>query len=530
MGLSLKVPYRKENKMENNTKTPFYKNRRFKYGSLAVALTVIFIALIIVLNAVVYALTYTNGWYIDLSGQQNFGITKASTDELDNVLTDNTQIQIIFCQPKDKVLADSAGYYVYKCAESYKKAYPNNINLVFVDIVKHPEVANEYLVKHGETLTPDNVIIESKSVDKAQQQEGYVYDNVRVVNYTSFFVFDEDSGGVYAFKGELSFTSHLISLCHGSPICYFTTGNGETISASDSSGNTFNSALAELFMDAGFIVKKIDLDDANASLNDAKVVVMNDPKWDITQTEKDVLSQFMSDGRGNMMVFLSPESMAKKESEELKNLKVFLKEWGIEVEGGPVSDLSNSLAASNGLAVVADYPTTGFASSLHKHIRENVGTVPKTVINSPLAFNCVWNNNANGTKELGWLLHSYATAELGDYKNEMFDIAAVVRNIFLDSATAREFESYMLVTSTGFVDADYLRSNAYGNRDIILSLAAEMAKVLVVKDIEYTVFANEELTITTEEAYTWTVVLVAVIPVVVLGIGGAVCFVRRRRS
>ena len=207
-----------------------------------------------------------------------------------------------------------------------------------------------------------------------------------------------------------------------------------------------------------------------------------------------------------------------------------MREWGIEVAGGPVTDLSNSLTSTNGLSIVGDYPTTGFAASLHKHIRESVGTVPRTIIDSPVALNCVWNNNANGQKELSWLLHSHATAELGDVKDEMFDIAAVVRNIYLDSATARELESYLLVTSTGFIDADYLRSNAYGNRDIILSLAAEMAKVLVVKDIDYTIFANEELTITTEEAYTWTVLLVAVIPVIVLTAGGVVCFVRRRRS
>ena len=512
--------------MDNKTKTPFYKNRRFKYGSLAVGLTVLLIALVVVLNAVVYALTYTNGWYLDLSGQQQFGITEASTAELDNVLTEDKEIQIIFCQDKDRVLEDSAGYYVYKCAESYKKAYPNNIKLVFVDIVKNPEVAKEYLTKHGETLSPDTVIIESRTVDKADQKEGYVYDSVRVVNYTSFFVFDQDTSSVYAFKGELTFTSHIVSLCHGSPICYFTTGNGETISASDSSGNIFNCALAELLSDAGFIVKDIDLDDPTATLTDAKVVVMNNPTFDITDDEYTKLNQFMSDKRGGLMVFLSPEAMSQTEGNSLSNLTAFLSEWGISVLDGTVNDVTNSLTP-DGLSVVTDYPTTGFAASLHKHIRENVGTVPKTIINSPLAFSSRWDNNASGQRELSWLLHSHTTAKLGIYENEMFDLAAIIRNV--DVEGEREFESYMLVTSTGLVNDSYLRSNAYGNRDIILSLASEMAKVLVVKDIDYAVFANQELTITTGEAYLWTVLLVAVIPAIVLVAGGTVCFIRRKR-
>lgn len=521
------MPIRKEYKMDNNTKMPFYKNRKFKYGSLAVALTVLLIALVVVLNAVVYALSYTNGWYIDLSGQNQFGITEASTAELDNVLTEDKEIQIIFCQEKDRVLADSAGYYVYKCAESYKKAYPNNIKLVFVDIVKNPDVAKEYLTKHGETLSPDTVIIESRTVDKAEQQSGYVYDSVRVVNYTSFFVFDSDTSSVYAFKGELTFTSHIVSLCHGSPVCYFTTGNGETISTTDANGNIYNCMLAELLQDAGFIVKNIDLDDPSANLNDAKVVVINNPTFDITDDEYVKLNQFMSDKRGGLMVFLSPEAMLQSEDNRLSNLEAFLAEWGLKVLDGPVVDTTNSIT-TDGLSLVADYPLTGFASSLHKHIRENEGSVPKTIVRNALAFESKWDNNASGQRELSWLLHSHTTAKLGIYENEMYDIAAIVRNV--DVEGEREFESYMLVTSTGFIDEDLLRSNAYGNRDIVLTLAGEMAKVLVVKEIDYAVFANEELSITTGEAYAWTITLVAVIPAIVLVCGGVLCFRRRRRG
>ena len=253
---------------------------------------------------------------------------------------------------------------------------------------------------------------------------------------------------------------------------------------------------------------------------------MNNPTFDITDDEYTKLNQFMSDKRGGLMVFLSPEAMSQTEGNSLSNLTAFLSEWGISVLDGTVNDVTNSLTP-DGLSVVTDYPTTGFAASLHKHIRENVGTVPKTIINSPLAFSSRWDNNASGQRELSWLLHSHTTAKLGIYENEMFDLAAIIRNV--DVEGEREFESYMLVTSTGLVDDAYLRSNAYGNRDIILSLASEMAKVLVVKDIDYAVFANQELTITTGEAYLWTVLLVAVIPAIVLVAGGTVCFIRRKR-
>ena len=52
---------------KQTAKKSLFSDRRFKYGSLAVGLTAAFIALVVALNAVIYALAYTYGWYIDLT-------------------------------------------------------------------------------------------------------------------------------------------------------------------------------------------------------------------------------------------------------------------------------------------------------------------------------------------------------------------------------------------------------------------------------------------------------------------------------
>ena len=96
--------------MEQNKKKSLFSDRKFKYGSLALGLTVIFVALVIVFNAVVYALTYSYGWYLDLTGQQYYGITDASEELLDNVLTedaDNT-----YCPGCGRTLITRLGYLV----------------------------------------------------------------------------------------------------------------------------------------------------------------------------------------------------------------------------------------------------------------------------------------------------------------------------------------------------------------------------------------------------------------------------------
>ncbi len=498
--------------MENNAnkkKSSIFSDRRFKYGSLAVGLTAAFIAMVVIINAVVYALAYSYGWYIDLTGTQYYGITDSSKKYLDEIIKDETQVKIIFCQDKDRVLDDSAGYYVYRCAETYKKEYPNNIKVEYMDIVENPKLADIYTSQLGKTLYASDVIIETEK-------------NFRVVSYDNFFTFDEESGNVYAFNGERRFTSYIIALCTEYPICYFTTGHGESIYDSEGEPN----ALYRMMEDAGFDVRTIDLSKEDID-DEAMVVIINNPVYDFMNSDDSVdetrkLGRFMSDEGGNMMVFLSPEHQAN-----LTNLKYWLEEWGIGIEDGKVKDTSNSLS-SDGFSVVADYPTEGFAASLHLSLR-SLNSAPMTVIDDPLAIKPIW-ESSNG-RTVGTVLYSHSSSVLCTENGDLtgsYPIASLVRQVRTDPVTSSSLSTYMFVSSAGYADGSYLDSNAYGNKDIIQSLATQMGKKLVPLDIDFKVFASEELNIKTSAAYAWTVVLSAVLPLAVAVIGGVICYRRKR--
>ncbi len=500
--------------MDNN-KTSVFKSRRFKYGSLSIALTVLLIVLIIVLNAAIYAITYSFGWYLDLTGEQYYGITDASSVLLDSVLTSDVQIKVIFCQEKDLILDDSQGFYIYKCIESYQKKYPNNIRVEFLDINKHPDLAGQYTTQHGIKLRTYNIIMESNKTS-----------SVRVLDYDNFFTYDSDTQTVYAFNGEGRFTSYIISLCAEMPICYFIEGHGESIT--DGQGN--KNALWEMLIDVGFDNRTITLSDPGASLDDAKLIVINSPVHDFELGELDKIGRFMSDELGNALVFLSPDSMLTTEpSKELTNLKGWLKQWGIEVTG-QVVDNTNSLANTNGLAIMSDYPigeSGDFAPSLHAYMRQ-LDSQPKTIVNNALAFNCPWESEVSGNRAYDPILYSHGTSKVGN-KVGQYPVAALVRNTTYDNDTEQTLQSYMFVSSAGYADENYLNSNAYGNRDILYMLADQMGKKLVPIGIDIKVFASEELNISTGVAYAWTVVLTGVFPIIVITVGGIVCY-RRKRS
>ena len=58
------------------SKTNIFKNKRFKYGSLSVVFTVLFIAMIIVLNLIVTSIDEKVGLRIDLTQTQLYSISE----------------------------------------------------------------------------------------------------------------------------------------------------------------------------------------------------------------------------------------------------------------------------------------------------------------------------------------------------------------------------------------------------------------------------------------------------------------------
>jgi hypothetical protein len=126
------------------------------------------------------------------------------------------------------------------------------------------------------------------------------------------------------------------------------------------------------------------------------------------------------------------------------------------------------------------------------------------------------------------ILYSHGTAKLGE-RYDQYSVAALIRNTTYDNDTEQTLQSYMFVSSAGYADESYLNSNVYGNRDILYMLADQMGKKLVPIGIDIKVFASEELSISTGQAYAWTVILTGVLPITVLIVGGVICY-RRKRS
>ncbi|MFA6948460.1 MAG: hypothetical protein WCQ72_05720, partial [Eubacteriales bacterium] len=85
----------------------------------------------------------------------------------------------------------------------------------------------------------------------------------------------------------------------------------------------------------------------------------------------------------------------------------------------------------------------------------------------------------------------------------------------------------MLGGSSEFAATTYLQSNAYGNKDILYSMMKALGREKVPVNLDFKVFEDKTLDLTTAEATRWTIVYTLVLPAI-FAAAGVVVFIRRR--
>lgn len=492
------------------------QNRKFKFGAFAVVITVVVVVFAILLNMVFTTLCFKYSWYTDMTPEQLYTISDVSGELLAHLENTDTQIKIIFLQDRDRILESQLMNMIYQCALSYEQQF-DFAQIEFIDMEANPAQVNPYKTTAATTLSKTNVIIENGS-------------DFRVVAAEAFFYVDSNTKETIAFNGEYRITSLILQMTQkATPIAYFTTGHGET---------TENTALWKLFADAGYEVRTIDLT-KEAFDPDGKVVIVNGPQYDFigayeadgtyTQVnEIDRLSDFM-DGRGNVMLFMDPDSMAKN---DFTNLYEFMEEWGIAFDSSVIYDSAESVSA-DGYSVVAEYESEGLGASIVKAITA-LETQPKTVLRRACPINILWEKKSidAAVRRVSTILKSPATSKayaydgLTEVAGGPFDMMVFVQDHMI--VNNEPSDSYLVVCGTSaFSDERFLSSRAYGNSDVLYAIMKVMGKEVVPADIDLKLFENNSLVVTTGQSRAWTVVLTTVMPVSVL-IVGAVVYIRRK--
>ena len=481
------------------------------------------------------------------------------TPDSEGYKDENVMINIVFCDDPDVIQSNVTQKYVYHNALELEEKFPDHIQVINYNIIRNPSSVARFKTNSRSTIYTTSVIVEF----------GTEY---RVHAIKSFYTFDSDTSDEepWAYNGEKALTSSILAVTRAeSPIACFTANHGEAVK---------DLALWQTLYDAGYEVQLLDLT-ADEIPEKCRLMVVFDPQDDfkVPQGKTEVneitkLDEFLDKGN-SMMVFMDPDGQKLPEFEE------YLEEWGIrfdrtDIGNGQyashlVTDPSQSLS-SDGYTFLAEYTTEA---------RNDGAALTKDMRSRPTAQSIVFSNAMSISYATDSLFDPayYTPEENSTIENDVpFEYASfsdngVYRSIYdvfvtsdkakayagdaaspvevatesnplklmtlsVEHRTIREHNysnidaaSYVLACgSTEFASEDLLQSNSYGNTDFLLTALRSMGREPVPVGLMFKPFADDTIdTITTADATQFTVIL-ALAPLLICTVTGAVIIIRRK--
>ena len=344
----------------------------------SVTLTAAVIAMVIMLNVIMYALTSQFSLYLYSPNTDDLSLMGASDELFADAIEKNKKVSIKFCMAESDVSTHSTGSYVYRTAKALAEKHPTLIELEYINIITKQDSDGNYvdMSKYQKDMLGNETPIKKSSVIfESGKNYRVITDVYSTDGFSDFYTYDS-SGNITSFNGE-EFITAMVSwvLNDEHKMAYFTLGHSEVSSSS----------LTLLFACAGYYVNTINLRDGEVP-DDAGVIVISNPKHDFekaaegsgVRTEIERLTTYLERG-GNLYVTIDPYTS------KLTVLESFLEEYGIATsfsttDGGfsvrsLVKDTTNSVT-TDGYSVLSDFSDDESAlkikSNVEKHSKGSV--------------------------------------------------------------------------------------------------------------------------------------------------------------
>lgn len=527
----------------------FWKNKKFRYGSLSVAFTAAVIVLIILINTVFTLLASHYHWYVDTTAEQLYTLSDTSKVLLDEIFKKGTdgktvfdgKLTMTFLQEKDKIedsqlenAGDSYLKMVHSLALDYAAHYPDHIELKYVDMYAHPGELAEYRKKGLDSMNPDMVIFDNN--------EGIF----RGVSYVNFFYYDSNVSSTVpvSFYGEHKITATILSLCSRQYIAYVTEGHGE-----DELGQGFT----DLLESCGYTLKKVNLRTAEALEtmiyeDRPRLIIVNNPKVEFSgmnetagRKETVVLKKLLdgdytdseNKAYASLLLFADPDSGCAN-----TNLNAVMNEWGLIVNSTAADmvreDLSETEGKNDATLFRPAYETdpSSFTLSLVKKLAGIDNYL--TVMNGAGTIKVTDVSASNQQISNGTILKcsSGAQNDKGSAAGSAVFALSLRENIFGDYA---KYNYVIACADTSFVSDEYLGNGAYANETLMVNILRattnERESNLGTTAIEMKDFSYETNVsgVSFRRKQTFLVFMAVVLPAAILGAGVWV-YVRRRNK
>lgn len=327
-----------------NTREQF-GTRSSKMGSYSFFLTVVVLAILVTVNI---ALSFLPDSYVqeDLTANQLYSISSQSKVMLSSLEEDITIYWVVASGEEDE--------YVEKLLHNYED-YSSRVTVEKKDPDLNPDFTNNYT---DETIYNNSVIVECGDKYRYISYQD-MYETSSMSYYSMYSSADE-------FAGESLITS-AISYCTTEelPVIHILEGHGEA-------------ELTESFQEA---LERDNLETETLSLLNSETVpeevsciLVNSPSTDISETERDMLLDFME--RGGRVLIISGTA----EEEQLPNLKSVMENYGISVlEGVVVEENTDNYVYGNPVLLMPEMNSSDITDPLMEDNYQVVVPVSKAL-------------------------------------------------------------------------------------------------------------------------------------------------------
>lgn len=485
------------------------KSKIFTSFAWIIALLILVIAIIV--NIVVAKLDFN----IDVSVQKLFSLSKTSTEYLDELDSNGTQIDMYFLMDMDELENDSTTRSLYRALVEYDKH--ESINLIDFD----PNEDEETLQK----INPDNVYTLSQGDIVL-----FCGDNKRHVNGISMYstTSNYDSNGNVTdseefFTGENIITSNIKAVVDGFlPTVYFLTGHGEK-EMLDSYDN-----ISSLMQSKNYRTIPLNLSDAGDVPDDAEIIILASPSSDITAQEYDKLSKYLDDG-GSMSVFLSPNGGEF----DYNNIQKLLNPFCLKIEYDFVRETDSTYHVSgDNTTIMCNLKEQEESSALYADMKSLIDSEFYTYMPKSRSVDIDYTGENIASLETGVLISTNTSAVAepygGTYDSDVVEDYELPLAVYSEDKS-RNNAKVVLFGNGEFIDDEHISDVSYlSSYYVYLATVTWMADQNLDMGIGAKSAATDYLSVTKDTAQMLVFVFIA-LPVVIMIIGVAI-WLRRRHS
>ncbi len=510
------------------------RNKKVRYGGLAVMLTVMVLVVTVLINVNVDSMAQRYGWYASMLPTEAFDVSEngyallRESFEAAKANGKQSSVRIIFCDEEENV-SDVSGYnyYLYHTVSDMAERF-DNITVEYVDIYTNPSQRLKDFTISENPLTGETIETPLYSTSVIVTNDA---DYHQIYSWQDFYVFeDEEASTPWAYNGERKMASAILKAVENEQrlVC-FLMNHGETF---------YDYELVGLLGEAGYTVATLDLYQEEIPKN-CQLLISYNPNTDLVadelseKSEVDILETFLKTDGHAFYVFL------ENGTPNLPNFEKFLESWGVSAEVSVQNEVSYRYMIQDPSQALSSDGYTIYGQAMRDMGGEFAGDAEYVVFADATSLRITsqnYLNNGNGTYSstdgMRTVYPMYQSSEKSvSWANGIAVDGGSSMLMTLTEQTNASGNSYVgVIASVKFGTADYLQSAVYGNTDVIFRLLNKTGDVITPEGLTIVPFNSREISIlTTSQMLTWTLCL-TLIPTGIVASIAIVVLVKRRRA